>query len=160
MCRVITKEELKRSYENMFHYKSGLFLALFIICLFSFFMIIYDKSSGLNSSEKKEIGILKAIGWSTNDILKWKFYEGIILSKMAFLSGLALSFFYIYILKAPILKDLFLGTGILKPEFNIPFALDMENLAMTFFITVPIYIAATIFPSWRVSTREADEVLR
>jgi len=160
MCRVITKEELKRSYENMFHYKSGLFLALFTICLFSFFMIIYDKSSGLHSSEKKEIGILKAVGWSTNDILKWKFYEAVIVSKTAFFCGLILSFFYVYILKAPLLKDLFLGTGILKPEFNIPFIFDIESLAMTFFITVPIYIAATIFPSWRVSITEADEVLR
>lgn len=160
MCRVITKEELKRSYENMFHYKSGLFLALFTICLFSFFMIIYDKSSGLHSSEKKEIGILKAVGWSTNDILKWKFYEAVIVSKTAFFCGLILSFFYVYILKAPLLKDLFLGNGILKPEFNIPFIFDIESLAMTFFITVPIYVAATIFPSWRVSITEADEVLR
>jgi ABC-type lipoprotein release transport system permease subunit len=159
-CKVYTKEDLKRSYETMFNYKGGLFLALFIVCLFSFFMIIYDKSSGLNSEEKKEIGILKAVGWSTNDVLKWKFYEGAIISFVAYLLGFILSFFYVYILKAPLLKDLFLGSSSLKPDFNLPFELNLELLAIVFFICIPIYIAATIFPSWRASVGETDEVLR
>lgn len=159
-CKVYTKGDLKRGYETMFNYKGGLFLALFIVCLFSFFMIIYDKSSGLNSEEKREIGILKAIGWSTNDILKWKFYESIIISSIAFLLGFILSFLYIYLFKAPFLKDLFLGTSSLKPDFNISFNLNIELLAIVFFICIPIYIAATIFPSWRASVGEADEVLR
>lgn len=159
-CKVYTKEDLKRSYEEMFNYKGGLFLALFIVCLFSFFMIIYDKSSGLNSEEKREIGILKAVGWSTNDILKWKFYEGIIISLSAFIFGFILSFFYVYILKAPYLKDLFLGASSLKPDFNIPFELNLSLISIVFFICIPIYIAATIFPSWRASIGEADEVLR
>jgi ABC-type lipoprotein release transport system permease subunit len=159
-CKVYTKDDLKRSYEEMFHYKGGLFLALFIVCLFSFFMIIYDKSSGLNSEEKREIGILKAVGWSTNDILKWKFYEGVIISLSAFLLGFIFSFFYVYILKAPYLKDLFLGTSSLKPDFNIPFELNLPLVAIVFFICIPIYIAATIFPSWRASVGDTDEVLR
>jgi len=159
-CKVYTKDDLKRSYEEMFYYKGGLFLALFIVCLFSFFMIIYDKSSGLNSEEKKEIGILKAVGWSTNDILKWKFYEGVIISLSAFLLGFIFSFFYVYILKAPYLKDLFLGTSSLKPDFNIPFELNLPLVAIVFFICIPIYIAATIFPSWRASVGDTDEVLR
>lgn len=158
--KVITKEDLKRSYEEMFNYKGGIFLALFIVSLFSFFMIVYDKSSGLHSEEKREIGILKAVGWSTNDILKWKFYESTIISLSSYLVGFMLSFFYIYILKAPLLKELFLGTSELKPDFNIPFTLDLSLMAIIFFICIPIYIAATIFPSWRASVREADEVLR
>ena len=159
-CKVYTKDDLKRSYEEMFHYKGGLFLALFIVCFFSFFIIFYDKSSGLNSEEKREIGILKAVGWSTNDILKWKFYEGVIISLSAFLLGFIFSFFYVYILKAPYLKDLFLGTSSLKPDFNIPFELNLPLVAIVFFICIPIYIAATIFPSWRASVGDTDEVLR
>ncbi len=158
--RVITQEELKRSYEEMFSYKSGVFLGLFLVVLASFFMIIYDKSSGLNSEEKKEIGILKAVGWSTNDILKWKFYESFVIASASYLFGFILSFFYVYILHAPLLKDLFLGSSDLKPEFAIPFSLDFSLLAMVFFIAIPLYIAATIFPSWRVAVGEADEVLR
>ena len=158
--KITTRDDLKRSYEEMFNYKSGLFLALFIVCLFTFFMVIYDKSSGLNSEEKREIGILKAIGWSTNDVLKWKFYEASIISSLSFLFGFILSFFYVYFLKAPLLKDLFYDASFLKPDFHIPFSLNFELMAIVFFICIPIYIAATIFPSWRASIVDADEVLR
>ena len=86
-CKVTTRDDLKRSYEQMFNYKSGIFLALFVISLFTFFIIIYDRSSTLLSEEKQEIGILKAVGWSTNDILKWKFYESSIISVFSFCFG-------------------------------------------------------------------------
>ena len=66
--RVITKDDLKISYQNIFDYKSGIFLALFVISLFTFFIIVYDKSSGLSSEQKREIGILKAIGWRVDDL--------------------------------------------------------------------------------------------
>ena len=158
--KVITKDDLKISYENIFDYKSGLFLALFIVCLFTFFMIIYDKSSGLSIEEKREIGILKAVGWSTNDILKEKFYESFFISIFSFLVGLISSYFYIYILQAPFLKELFIGYSSLKVPFDIPFIFDIEILILVFFISVPIYIAATIFPSWIAATIDADEVIR
>ena len=69
-CRVITKDDLKISYQNIFDYKSGVFLALFSVALFTFFIIVYDKASGLSSEEKREIGEFTRIGtafWSTID---------------------------------------------------------------------------------------------
>ena len=90
--RVITNNDLQVSYQNIFDYKSGLFLALFIISLFTFFMIVYDKSSGLSSEEKREIGILKAVGWSVDDVLKEKFYEAFIISFFAYILGILIAF--------------------------------------------------------------------
>ena len=158
--RVITKDDLKISYQNIFDYKSGVFLALFIVSLFTFFIIIYDKASGLSSEEKREIGILKAIGWRVDDVLKEKFYEGFIISFFAYLLGLFLSFGFVYILKAPLLQNIFTGYSELKTSFNLPFVFDFQTLALVFFLSVPIYIAATIIPSWKSATLEADEVMR
>ncbi len=158
--KVITKDDLKISYQNIFNYKSGLFLALFVISLFTFFIIIYDKLSGLSSEEKREVGVLKAIGWRVEDVLKAKFYEGFIVSFFAYLLGLLLSFAFVYIFQAPLLKNIFIGYSELKPAFELPFVLDIQTLALVFFLSVPIYIAATIIPSWRSATLEADEVIR
>jgi len=158
--RVLTKEDLKISYQNIFDYKRGVFLALFIVSLFTFFMIIYDKTNALNSEEKKEIGILKALGWKINDILKEKFYEGTILSVFSYLLGVLLALIFVYIFQAPLLRDIFEGYSKLRSSFELPFSLDFQTLALIFFLSVPIYIAATIFPSWRVAVTDADEVLR
>ena len=159
-ARVITNEDLRVSYQNMFNYKAGVFLALFIIALFTFFIIIYDKSSGLSSEEKREIGILKAIGWRVEDVLKEKFYEAFILSIFAYTLGVVLSLFFVYILQAPLLREIFVGYSELKTPFELPFIFDLQTLFLVFFLSVPIYLAATIIPSWRVATLEADEVIR
>ena len=159
-ARVFTKEDMKISYENIFNYKSGIFLALFIISLFTFFIIIYDKVSGLSSEEKREVGILKAIGWRVDDVLKEKFYESFIISFFSYLLGVGLSFAFVYIFRAPLIRDIFVGYLDLLPQFELPFIFDVQTLFLVFFLSVPIYIAATIIPSWRVATLEADEVIR
>ncbi|MEA3370501.1 MAG: FtsX-like permease family protein [Campylobacterota bacterium] len=159
-ARVITNDDMKLSYENIFNYKSGVFLALFVISIFTFFIIIYDKMSGLSSEQKREVGILKAIGWRVEDVLKSKFYESLILSLFAYFLGVILAMAYVYIFNAPLLSDIFIGYSDLKPLFKISFVLDLQTLFLVFFLSVPVYIAATIIPSWKVATLEADEVIR
>ncbi len=159
-CRVITNQDLQVSYQNIFDYKSGIFLALFIVCLFTFFMIVYDKASGLSSEEKREIGILKAIGWRVDDVLKEKFYESFILSFFAYVLGIGFAFAFVYIFQAPLLRNVFIGYSELKTSFELPFVFDTQTLFLVFFLSVPIYVAATILPSWKVATLEADEVIR
>lgn len=158
--RVVTSEDFKVSYQNIFNYKSGIFLTIFIISLFTFFMIIYDKSSGLSSEEKREIGILKAIGWTVDDVLKEKFYESFIISFLAYMIGIISAFAFVYLFQAPLLREVFVGYSELKTTFELPFVFDFQTLFLVFFLSVPIYIAATIIPSWRTATLETDEVIR
>ncbi len=158
--RVITNSDLRVSYQNIFDYKSGMFLALFIVSAFTFFMIVYDKASGLSSEEKREIGILKALGWKIDDVLTAKFYEAFAVSFISFLVGIILSIFFVYSLQAPILRDIFIGYSRLKPNFELPFIVDFQTLFLLFFLTIPLYIAAIIIPSWKIASTNADEVMR
>jgi len=159
-CRVITKKELEIAYQNIFDYKGGIFLLIFTISIFTFFIIIFDRISGLSSEEKKEIGILKAIGWRVDDVLKEKFYEAFIISFLAYIIGVLLSLIFVYILNAPFLSNIFTGYSILKTNFDLPFILEINSLVLIFLLSVPIYIAAIIIPSWRSATIETDKVIR
>lgn len=158
--RAITTEDLRVSYHNIFDYKSGFFLSLFVISAFTFFMVIFERSSGLSSEERREVGILKALGWGMDEIISQKFYEGMVISLSAFFCGVALALFFVYGLQAPVLRDVFMGYSSLKPPFILPFSVDIGILSLLFFLTVPIYLAAIIFPVWRASTLDADEVMR
>jgi len=159
-ARVITNKDLEISYQNIFDYKSGIFLTLFIVSLFTFFIIVYDKASGMSSEEKREIGVLKALGWKIEDVLKEKFYESFIISFLGYIIGILIALSFVYILNAPLLSNIFTGYSELKTDFELPFVIDYNTLFLIFFLTVPIYIASTIIPSWRSATIETDKVLR
>jgi hypothetical protein len=47
-----------------------------LAAILAFAILAWEKASGLSADEKREIGILKAIGWETGDVLKMKFWEG------------------------------------------------------------------------------------
>lgn len=67
---------------------------------------------------------------------------------------------FVYIFQAPLLSNIFTGYSMLRTSFELPFILDFTTLFLVFFLSVPIYIAATIIPSWRSATIETDKVLR
>jgi len=158
--KVILKKDLRVKYENLYNLRSGFFLTIFVISFFTFFIIIYDKLSGLNSEKRREIGVLKAIGWRVEDVLNAKLYEGAILSLSAYLTGIIVAFVYVYLFHAPLLKNIFLNNYNLLQNYTIHFSIDYETLALLFFLSVPIYIAASVIPSWKIATLDADEVMR
>lgn len=158
--KVITKAQMLKEYQLLFDYKSGLFLMLFVVCFVAFATVLYDKASGLRSEEKREIGILKALGWEITHIINYKLMESLILSILAFVIGVSLAIFFVYILNAPFLKHIFIGYSELKMPFKLAFNLNFKIIALLFFVTVPLYVAVCIIPAWKIATSDAGEILR
>ncbi len=158
--RIITKKDIETSYQNIFDYKKSIFTLIIAISLFTFFIIIFDKLSGVDTGEKHEVALLKSLGWSISDILRTKFYEAFIISFLSYLTGFLISIIFVYYLNAPFLKDIFTGYSILKPEFNLNYYFDFSLYFTVFLLSIPVYIAATIIPSWKIATLDADEVIK
>ena len=158
-ARVITKNDLASSYQNLFDYKSGLFLTLFVTALASFFILLLDKS-GMGLAERREIGILRAVGWRMEEVIRLKLLESGLVALSAYAAGIALALAYVFILQAPGIMAIFSGYSILKPAFQLPVVIDPTLLGLIFVATVPLYMAAVIFPSWRAASIDADEVMR
>ncbi len=158
--RIVSRSDIEASYQNIFDYKSGLFLALLIVAFVAFFILVYDNASGLSIEDRREIGILKAVGWQVENILQIKFIEGSLISLFSFFLGTGTALFYVHILQAPILRNLFAGASNLKLTFNLIPVINFEILILIFILTVPVYILATVIPSWKSSVIDADEVMR
>ena len=158
--RPIIRNEILRTYDAVFSWRSGILVVLLGVAALAFVIFAWDKATGLSVEERREIGILKAVGWESSDILLMKFWEGLVISLTAFLSGTVLGYLHVFfgssILFVPVLK----GWSTLYPEFRlIPFV-NFGHLATIFFLTVVPYTVTTIIPSWRVATIEPDSVLR
>jgi ABC-type lipoprotein release transport system permease subunit len=158
--RAITRDEILRTYEAVFDWRGGIMIAILAGALLAFLIFAWDKASGLSAAEKREIGILKAIGWETADVLQMKFWEGIIISLSSFLLGVILAYFHIFYASANLFAPVLKGWATLYPNFRLTPFINGYQIAVLFGFTVIPYTVATILPSWRAATMDPDAVMR
>ena len=158
--RILQKESLKKEYENMFNYKGGIFLVLFIVVIFTFILILYQRYSMISSNDKKEIGILKAVGWSIKDIIRLKIIENFIVGFMAFIIGIIISYIFVFILNAPILKNIFIGFSNIQNDFILNPNIDFTIIVTLFLFFIIPFLSAILIPVWKISIIDANESMK
>ena len=90
-------------------------LTMFFSATIAFCILAWDKATGISAEEKREIGVLKAIGWDTADVLELKFWEGFVISVTSFLFGLILAFVHVFTFGASFLAPVIKGWSVLFP---------------------------------------------
>ncbi len=159
-ARPILKAELLRTYEAVFDWRGGLMVVVLGSALLSFVIFAWDKATGLSAEERREIGILKSIGWESSDVLLLKFWEGTVVSLTAFLSGILLAYVHVFFFSARLFEHALKGWSVLFPRYRLLPALDGYQLTVLFFLTVLPYTAATLVPIWRAATVDPDAAMR
>ena len=158
--RPITRAEVLRTYDAVFHWRSGMMLAVLSGALIAFVILAWDKATGLSAEERREIGILKAVGWDTGDVLELKIWEGLVISLTAFLLGMIAALVHVFILGAPMLTPVLRGWSVLFPELRPTPHVDPYMLLAIGFLTIVPYVAATVAPSWKAAVTDPDAVVR
>jgi len=126
----------------------------------AFALVAWDKAAGLSAEERREIGILKAIGWETSDVLTVKLWEGAVVSLTAFGLGWLAAYGHLFLGGAPLFEPVLRGWSTLSPARRlVPAAGGLEVLTL-FILTVVPYTVATVVPAWRAATTDPDAVMR
>lgn len=158
--RPITRAEVLRTYDAVFHWRSGMMLAVLAGALVAFVILAWDKATGLSAEERREIGILKAVGWDTGDVLELKIWEGLTVSLTSLLLGLIAALVHVFVLGAPLLMPVLRGWSVLFPDIRPTPHIDPYMLFAIAFLTVVPYVAATVAPSWKAAVTDPDAVVR
>lgn len=159
-ARAITRREILRTYEAIFDWRSGLVVVVLTGAVLAFAIVAWDRASGLSAEERREIGILKAIGWETSDVLLMKLWEGAVVSLGAFALGLLGAYVHVFPGKLALLGPVLGGWSTLRADYRLVPSLDPTLVATLFFLTVVPYTVATLVPSWRAATVDPDTVMR
>jgi ABC-type lipoprotein release transport system permease subunit len=158
--RIILRDEMLRTYDAVFSWRGGILALLLLGVMLAFVVVSWDKASGLSPEERREIGVLKAVGWETSDVILMKFWEGAVVSVSAFSLGVLLAYVHVFFFSARLFAPVLKGWAVLYPQFRlIPFV-DVSQLTALFFLTVVPYAVATIVPSWRASVTDPDAVMK
>lgn len=158
--RPILRAEILRTYDAAFNWREGLLFVVLSSLLLAFLILAWDKAGGLSAEEKREIGILKAIGWETGDVLRMKLWEGLLLSLTAFLVGYIAAYLYVFYGGAGLFTKILKGWAVLYPEFRLTPGVDWGQILAIFALTVLPYLAATLIPGWRAAISDPDAVMR
>ena len=158
--RPIMKSEIVRTYNTVFNWRSGMVLTMFLGALVAFCILAWDKATGLSAEERQEIGILKAIGWETANILELKFWEGAVISLTAYLTGFILAYLHVFYFGGSFLAPALKGWSVIFPPFKLTPYVNMQQIFIILFLTVLPYVASTIIPSWKAAITDPDVVMR
>ncbi len=157
--RVINKKESYKVYSEYFDFKGGFFLSIFLIVLVSFSLILYQRYFQLYSIERRQIGIIRALGWSIKDTLKLKFFEALLVVFISYTIGVLLGYIFVYIFDAPILKNIFLGSFNLDIEPTFTPVIDIFLLSSIFLLYALPFIASVLIPVWKIATTNPKEAM-
>jgi ABC-type lipoprotein release transport system permease subunit len=158
--RPIPREEILRTYDAVFGWRQGMVFLVLTGALLAFVIFAWDRASGLSAEERRAIGILKAVGWETGDVLRMKFWEGAVLSLSAFLIGYLFAYVHVFQFSAALFEPVLKGWAVLYPRFSPLPVVDGLQVATLFFFTVFPYTVATIVPIWRAAVTDPDQVMR
>lgn len=157
--RVITKNQIKKTYRAAFGWRSGFGLVCLLGSVAAFIILAWDKASGLSEEQRREVGILKAVGWQTADVMSVRFWESVVISILAFSVGYTLAWAHVLWFDGLLFKPVLLGWSVLSPPLSLLPVLRLGDLLLIFSISILPYLAATVMPAWRSALVRPDSIV-
>ncbi len=158
--RVLTRPQIRQTYQVVFGWRSGFASICLLAALAAFAILAWDKASGLSAEEKREIAILKVLGWQTGDILVLRFWESLIVAGLAFLLGCSAAYLHVFYLGGSLFRPILLGWSVIQPGLHLLPTVTGRDLLLIFTLSVVPYLAATVIPAWRAAIVPPDAAVR
>lgn len=157
--KATSKEDIQASYRHLFYYKGGIFMILYWVCMVAFLILLKNQISLAYGEKKKEIAILRSIGYAIKDIIALKFIQNTVVALSAFLLGVWIAYMYVFIFQAPLLRAIFLGSQLGRSVEFTPIV-DLNLLFLLFVFSVIPFLAFVIIPSWKIAIADMSEAVR
>jgi ABC-type lipoprotein release transport system permease subunit len=158
--RVVERRSLARAYDLTYGTRGGLLAFALIPALIALIVLAWDRATGLSAEERREVAVLKAVGWSTQDVIAARLGEAVVISVAAGALGAIVAYAYVFAAHAPGLLDALLGWSSLYPHFTLAPSTDGSSVIAIAALTVLPYLAAAVVPAWRAAVLDPADALR
>ena len=155
----LTKPVMRNLTEQSFGQKSGFFHILWFIMLANIIIIAWSLMSQITFSLRKEVGVLKALGWDTGDVMALKTVETFLMGSFSVFTGILIGILYM-LADAPGLKTFIIGWTDIYPEFPIPLHIDFRTMLLIIILGIQPLLVGTVIPVWKIGTVDPDEAIR
>jgi ABC-type lipoprotein release transport system permease subunit len=158
--RVTGRDDLAALLPAGLAHREGVFNLLWLLALVVASLVLAVTAGFGLSDRRREIGILKATGWQTDEVLLRGGIESLVLSLSAAAVSLLLAYVWLAWLNGYGIAAVFLaGTGAM-PSFAIPYRLAPVPILLAFLIALALVMTGTLWSSWRAATVSPREAMR
>ncbi len=158
--RVTAREDLLALLPRGLLHREGIFNLHFLLA-FVVAILVLLVTSGLGLAERRrEIGILKATGWQTDEILLRGFVESFCLSLAGACLALLLAWVWLRIFNGFWIAGLFLAGAGAAPDFPVPFRLTPVPALLAFVLAFVVVLTGTLYSSWRAAVVAPRDAIR
>lgn len=158
--RVVTRRQVLQTYGAVFDWRGGVWILAISGSIAAFGILVWDKATGLSAEEARAIGILKAIGWKTTEVMELKAAEGVVVSAVSLLTGLIAAEIHLVLFNGAVFAPVIKGWSVLYPPFDVSPELGGYGLLVCIPLAVLPYVAASLLPSWRAAITDPDTAMR
>jgi ABC-type lipoprotein release transport system permease subunit len=149
---------------SLFHagllHREGIFNLHWVLALtIGILTVLVTTGLGL-SARRREIGILKATGWQTDEILLRNTVESFLLAALAISIAIVLAFGWLKGLNGYGIAGVFLTGVDLVPDFPVPFRLLPVPVLLAAVMGFVVVLSGSVYSSWRAATVAPLEAMR
>lgn len=150
--RLQDKHMIELYVKKGFMLKEGVFSALYVVA-FALGVPSILVASGFGLSErKKEIGIMKATGWQTLEVLELISFEQLLISLLGATIAIVLSILWVRGFNGAFLAQFFIAEITMLPKFTLPARFLPLPCLLSFFFAFLLTMVGSVYSSWRAST--------
>ena len=158
--RVTSREDLEALLPRDILHREGIFNLHFVL-IFVVGILVVLVTSGVGLAERRrEIGILKATGWQTDEVLLRGLVESLLLSLAGASLALVLAGLWLKVFNGYWIAGLFLAGADVSPAFDVPCRLAPVPALLAFVLSFAIVMTGTLYSTWRAATATPLEAMR
>ena len=149
--RIQTKRIVQRYINRGFDIQAGVFSVFYTTALGLAIPALLILAGFGRTARRKEIGILKACGWQTLEVLEMTFFENTLLALSASVGALGLSIIWLELLNGIGIAPLFISGISWVPEFEVPALFSPLPALLSFLFGMVLTLLGTLVPTWRTA---------
>jgi ABC-type lipoprotein release transport system permease subunit len=159
-ARVLTRDAISDAMLKTYGGRAGVVAILWTVVLLAVVLVAFIASSAGSEEARREVGLLKALGFDTVDVLEIRMLESLTLSLLGVSLGISFAIVFDFVLGAPLLAGYLLGWNLLLLNGGIPLTVTLSTIFIVYAVGLVPILVASVIPSWRNAITEPDIVLR
>jgi ABC-type lipoprotein release transport system permease subunit len=158
--RIQSKPLAEKYIQRGFNRKGGIFILLYAFALVLAVPVMLVVSGTGLSERRREIGVLKATGWQTSEVLQMVFFENMIIAFISAPAAFILAYIWIKLFNGFFIAQIFIAEIGSMPPFTVPAKFMPLSFVLSIFLALTLTMVGSIYSTWRTAVIPPVEALK